>query len=106
MALVGNVIKFHATFSAALITHTHTRIHLHAHKHTHTHTHTHILLLLLVIHQLTDDDGNLLLVGVSEDDSGYYQCSNSVGNVSVGYHLDVEGYSGQSGMCCYYSVDT
>jgi len=66
-----------------------------------------IYITVLFIHQLTDDDGNLLLVGVSEDDSGHYQCSNSVGDVSVGYHLDVEGYynSGQSGMCicCYTS---
>jgi len=53
-----------------------------------------------VITQLTDGDGNLLLVGVSEDDIGHYLCSNSDGEVSVGYHLDVEGYSnsGQLGM--------
>jgi len=38
-------------------------------------------------------------VGVGEDDIGHYQCNNSVGEVSVGYHV---GYSnsGQLGMCC------
>ena len=43
-----------------------------------------------------------MLVGVSEDDIGHYQCSNSDGEVSVDYHLDVEGYSnsGKLGMCC------
>ena len=56
-----------------------------------------------VITQLTDGDGNLLLVGVSEDDIGHYLCSNSDGEVSVGYHLDVERYSnsGQLSTCCY-----
>ena len=69
------------------------------------HTHTHSMLLLWIIRQLTDDDGNLLLVGVSEDDSGHYQCSS---DVSVSYHLDVEGYynSGQSGMYCLILAHT
>ena len=57
-----------------------------------------------VINQLTDGNGNLLLVGVSEDDVGHYQCNSSDGEVSVGYHLDVKGYSrtGQLGMCCLF----
>ncbi|XP_065909914.1 uncharacterized protein [Dysidea avara] len=42
---------------------------------------------------LTDGDGNLLLFGIVEDDTGHYQCNSSVGEVSVGYFLNVEGYS-------------
>ena len=62
-------------------------------------------LILQVINQLTDGDGNLLLFGVSEDDTGHYQCNSSVGEVSV--VLNVEGYSnsGQLGMCCYCLAD-
>jgi len=74
-------------------------VYAHAHMHTSTGVHYH----KLCINQSTDGDGNLLLVGVSEDDIGFYQCNNSVGELSVGYHLDVVGYSnsGQLGMCCY-----
>jgi len=55
-----------------------------------------------VVNQLTDGEGNLVLIGVNEDDIGHYHCNNSDGEVSMGYHLDVEGYSKseQLGMCC------
>ena len=57
--------------------------------------------VLYFLHQLTDGDGNLL---VSEDDIGHYQCSNSDDEMSVGYHLDVEGCAKSAilGMCCLF----